>query len=104
VFITSSTISSIKGPRVGLHISLKVTLMIFPYGTGDRGPRGLEDESALDMISGELLTSDGVKDSRLYTKERDGSRTRLCLDSTGEGGDDDGTCLRLPRRGRLSGI
>jgi len=72
--------------------------MVFPDGTGNRRPRGREDESALDMISGELLTGDGVKDSRLYPKERDGSRTRLGLDSTGEGGDDNGTCLCLPRR------
>lgn len=78
--------------------------MVLPDGTGDRGPRGLEDESALNIITGELLTGDRVKDNRLYTKERDGSRTRLGLDSTGEGGDDDGACLGLPRKGRLSGI
>lgn len=96
VLITSGTITSIKSTWVGLHISLEITLMVLPNGTGNGRPRGLEDESALDMITSEFLAGDGVKNGRLNTKERYGSRTGLGLDSTGEGGDDDGTRLGLP--------
>jgi hypothetical protein len=63
--------------------------VVLVYATSNGGPWVPKNEYTLHIIARKFLTSDGIENDRLDTKERNGGRTGLGLDGTREGSDDD---------------
>lgn len=73
---------------VHIQVSIHVTLVGTPHGAGHAGPRLLEGQNTLNIIAKNLLSGDGIDDSRLNTEEGQGSTAGLGGGDTAERGDD----------------
>jgi hypothetical protein len=79
-----------------VHIGIQVPLVVLPDSPGNRWPGIGKSQHTLDTIALQHLTSLGMQDAWLDTKEGDSGATRLGGDGTREGSDDNRACLGLP--------
>lgn len=73
---------------IHIQVSVHVTLVGTPHGAGHAGPRLLEGQNTLDIITKNFFSGDGVDNGRLDTKEGQGSTAGLGGGDTAERGDD----------------
>ena len=69
-----------------------------PHGPRHAGPRLLEHQHALDVVSNQLDTRDRVNDGRLDSEEGKRGTAGLCRRNTRERRNDVGSRLGLPVR------